>query len=602
MSKQWRHAAAFSLSLCATTVRAAVFPIPCTGTAEDANDIAAAIDFANDEAAFPGDDTIVLSPSCHYTLTTPTSYWYGPDAFPPIQSSIFIEGHGAVIARDTTLPSDTSHAFRLFYVSGGLNGELAAGTLHLHDMTLAGGIAKGGDSKLGGGGAGMGGAIFNQGTLELDSITLSGNGAQGGSTHVGSSANGGGMGADGGQLASAGGFGGALPGGPYGGLGAPASNSSPNGGGGGFTSDNGNAGAMGLGGGLGALGGSDTPGDTSDGGRGNGTGQVGIIGGNFGEGGTNGGGGGVGGGGSPAFFGGSGGFGGGGGSGNIAGAGGFGAGSGAGVIGQANPGFGGGRGTSGSGSTNRGGAGAGMGGAIFNHAGSVTLTNCTVAGNQASGGVANAADTIGDGGGLGAAIFNLNGTVVIDFSTIAQNVIGRVLGPPSGSGVGNGSIFSLAYGNRIQDGTASESHLQVSNSIVYGTIETNGADDDDVVNNIVLGNGPLNTGNHATLSFAAANVIGSTVNSATLDPGSTTPIAVDPQLEPLAANDVPTAPQTMAIGSGSVALDAATGACPAKDERGLARPAGAACDIGAYERGADSDSIFIDGFDTAPPK
>ncbi|MDW8255386.1 MAG: choice-of-anchor Q domain-containing protein, partial [Chloroflexota bacterium] len=32
--------------------------------------------------------------------------------------------------------------------------------------------------------------------------------------------------------------------------------------------------------------------------------------------------------------------------------------------------------------------------------------------------------------------------------------------------------------------------------------------------------------------------------------------------------------------------DAATGACPSTDQRGVARPQGPACDVGAYEFGA----------------
>jgi hypothetical protein len=58
----------------------------------------------------------------------------------------------------------------------------------------------------------------------------------------------------------------------------------------------------------------------------------------------------------------------------------------------------------------------------------------------------------------------------------------------------------------------------------------------------------------------------------------------DPRLGPLADNGGPT--QTMALPAGSAAIDAvpATGAgCPATDQRGVTRPQGPACDIGAYE-------------------
>ena len=62
------------------------------------------------------------------------------------------------------------------------------GRLTLRDVTLADGLAKGGDSFLGGGGAGMGGAIFSQGTVLIERSTLTGNVARGGSTLWGAAA------------------------------------------------------------------------------------------------------------------------------------------------------------------------------------------------------------------------------------------------------------------------------------------------------------------------------------------------------------------------------------------------------------------------------
>lgn len=52
-------------------------------------------------------------------------------------------------------------------------------------------------------------------------------------------------------------------------------------------------------------------------------------------------------------------------------------------------------------------------------------------------------------------------------------------------------------------------------------------------------------------------------------------------LGPLADNGGPTF--THALGEGSVAIDAAIGDCPVNDQRGVHRPKGAACDVGAYE-------------------
>ena len=53
------------------------------------------------------------------------------------------------------------------------------------------------------------------------------------------------------------------------------------------------------------------------------------------------------------------------------------------------------------------------------------------------------------------------------------------------------------------------------------------------------------------------------------------------KLGPLADNGGPT--QTHALGQGSVAIDAAAGSCLINDQRGVHRPQGADCDVGAYE-------------------
>ena len=55
----------------------------------------------------------------------------------------------------------------------------------------------------------------------------------------------------------------------------------------------------------------------------------------------------------------------------------------------------------------------------------------------------------------------------------------------------------------------------------------------------------------------------------------------DPKLVALADNGGPT--ETMDLGSGSAAIDAGGTLCRPTDQRGLPRPSGAACDIGAYE-------------------
>jgi hypothetical protein len=58
---------------------------------------------------------------------------------------------------------------------------------------------------------------------------------------------------------------------------------------------------------------------------------------------------------------------------------------------------------------------------------------------------------------------------------------------------------------------------------------------------------------------------------------------LDPLLGPLAANGGPT--PTHALLAGSPAIDRGSGACPLTDQRGVTRPQGIRCDIGAFERG-----------------
>ncbi len=61
-------------------------------------------------------------------------------------------------------------------------------------------------------------------------------------------------------------------------------------------------------------------------------------------------------------------------------------------------------------------------------------------------------------------------------------------------------------------------------------------------------------------------------------------LQTDPKLDPLGPADHGGLTPTYALAPGSPALDAAVKvACPAEDQRGLSRPGGAACDIGAYE-------------------
>jgi large repetitive protein len=154
----------------------------------------------------------------------------------------------------------------------------------------------------------------------------------------------------------------------------------------------------------------------------------------------------------------------------------------------------------------------------------VNLTNVTISGNTAQ-------DTSGGG-----AISIGTGTINILNSTIANN---------------HASAFSVG-------GIHTSGILNIKNTIIAGNdgVQCFGA----------LTSQGYNLSSDATCSFTNT---GDQQNA-------------DPLLGPLASNGGPT--QTHALLSGSPAIDAGTTTgCPLKDQRGVSRPQGAHCDIGAYE-------------------
>ncbi len=464
---------------------------------------------------------------------TTNPFAFGPTAYVVVKN-VVVTGN----ASGTTL--DGQDLRRLF-------GVMAGKSLTLDTLTLTGGKAQGGDGGIGssgggGGGAGLGGAIFNNGSITLTSVILVDNLAQGG--------NGGGVsnentasGGGGGSVGGPGGIGTSNLGGGGGGVGGGGGNSDGSSGGSGGVGDSGSpAGPSGNGASGGGGGGSSGP---SSGPAGNGSASS--------SGGLGGGGGG-GAAGSGGQAGGSGGFGGGGGGGPFGGGGGTGGYGGGGGGGLGTAGFGGGNGgNSTSASRNGGGGGAGLGGAIFNNAGTLTITNSTFANNSTAGGSASSNGVAGSG--LGGAIFNLNGTVSVDFSTFSGNTAAQ----------GGQAIFSLSHesANGI---TPAKGVVNLANSIFAETnalaAEKRGGD-----------------AAATNINFGAPNLIPSTpvvTGGATIS--GTTPTVANPLLSVLGSYGGPT--QTFALLPGSPAIDTASGTAPATDQRGISRTAP---DIGAFE-------------------
>jgi len=616
------------------------------GSNSGSGNCSAAADFSFDitfDAALP--PTIVLDGI--------DNYWYGRNALPPIATDIHIIGADAgttLQAVHTGDPTpDAAHAFRFFYVSGGLDGQIhdnaaqpVAGTLTLENIVLQGGYTKGGNSRFGGGGAGMGGAIFNQGTLKLFDVALIGNVAQGGGYDPLGPATlyaGGGMGQDAQSGGVGGGFGGSL-GAIYGSLGGDGTGLSGQGGsgGGGFvafnagstaqTSTGGQGGGQGKSGGPGGSGtsggGGGVRGDGGGGGGGSATGAGGGGGGGFGGGGGAGygkvgsaaGGGGVGGGGGSYVSaadntadGGRFGFGGAGGSGILSasfssgGFGGFGGGGGGGGGGSAfapaSGGFG--AGDGGLDPHAGGGGGAGMGGAIFNHRGSVSLINVTAAHNKARGGAGYDGGQYGSG--LGAVVFNLNGTVAVEYSTMAANTLSSTNGGGSNPGGEDGTVYSLTYANTVEDGSPNSATLSIHSSIIRAPAHDAGAGNAVVANRIDGDSPNPSTVNYWFSNFAAGSAAlgnATTGGTGTANPADPLLLALTRFSDPDAALPVfPFRPESPAFNAAATCrlVDAAgnlisgAGGKLVNDARSVIRSY-AACDVGSYEN--DNDEIFPD--------
>ncbi len=218
-------------------------------------------------------------------------------------------------------------------------------------------------------------------------------------------------------------------------------------------------------------------------------------------------------------------------------------------------------------STVRGNRAGGDGGGISMNGGdSLSLERSTVsgnlAGNQAFG---------GDGGG----IYSPSGvSSTIENSTISGN---RSRGPSSQGG----GIY--ASGGSSMDLTSVTVAFNDSSDDIGGGIYNPGADVD-LLSTIVARN-EGQPGNH-NCGGDGPGSLGSNLedrDTCALGGAGDLPDA-SPGMTALASNGGPT--QTHALKGSSDAVDAGdAGSCPPTDQRGVDRPQGAECDIGAFERG-----------------
>ena len=241
--------------------------------------------------------------------------------------------------------------------------------------------------------------------------------------------------------------------------------------------------------------------------------------------------------------------------------------------------------------TNNAGLGLWNGGAIMNQ-GTMTIRNSTISGNSAEdtgGGILNlstltvegstvSGNTALSGGGI---YTSFPATLTIINSTISGNsaenfAAGVFVGTESPATITSSTIANNT--GTANDGIVNYGALTLLNTVVAGNGDP--ADGDDVVN---YGTG---TASYSLIrsegGYGLTDVIGNL-------------LGVDPLLGPLADNGGPTL--THALLAGSPALDAGPiDGCPGTDQRGVARPQGYYCDMGAYELETGTGTLLTPDF------
>jgi CSLREA domain-containing protein len=239
----------------------------------------------------------------------------------------------------------------------------------------------------------------------------------------------------------------------------------------------------------------------------------------------------------------------------------------------------GGGGSGGDGGSGGNGAGIAIAGALFKPAAVLQATDDTIQGNIAGDGAnggnpgERSSDIFADGkagnggdGGFGGGVENLLNTATqLVNLTIAENSAGH-------AGLGGTALETSPPGGTNGEAGHGGGVYGLTSPTLQNTILYENQTGDDCRGTIV-------DGGH-NLVFSKPSLKGLVTDLCKFSAVTTE----DPKLAPLAANAGPT--QTMRPQAGSAAIDqvpAAGAGCPATDQRGVPRPGGAACDIGAYE-------------------
>ncbi len=210
----------------------------------------------------------------------------------------------------------------------------------------------------------------------------------------------------------------------------------------------------------------------------------------------------------------------------------------------------------------------GSGGGVFSAAGRLSVINSTLSGNLGGDGGSGAGGSgEGGAGGNGGAIAAAGTSGALRNATVADNRAGS-----GGSQSAAAGAPGLGDGLFVQGSTAA-AHLYIANTIVASNAGSGCA---------ASPRSAIVNGGH-DLSYGDSTCPGGHGN---------------PQLGALRDNGGPT--RTLALGADSAALDEIPARdCPSTDQRGVRRPRGQSCDIGAYEFAKPSITIVLPAEDAS---
>jgi CSLREA domain-containing protein len=238
------------------------------------------------------------------------------------------------------------------------------------------------------------------------------------------------------------------------------------------------------------------------------------------------------------------------------------------------------------------------GGIVFNGT-SLTVQNSSITGNS----------SCFHGGGLVNGVFPVDsGTVTVENSTISNN---------SGDGIFNDCCYHLFLTNStitgnsdtIGGGILNNGTMTLANSTISGNSSTVGGvccTGGGILNNglatfentIVAGNNGGDCFSDGSLTDAGYNL--SSTGTCGFDAANHSQPIADPLLDPAGLGDNGGPTQTIALEPGSPAIDAipagvnGCGTTITRDQRGVSRPQGAGCEIGAFEFVQQTLTVRID--------